>query len=135
MMKSSRRHLELQGPRPAPLMVSKNSQKVMKKKPVVVYLISPKIIHVQPEEFMGLVQRLTGNNNNQGYRASKVSNNRVANSLSCSSCSTTFCSINQEAFVKESREKHNNNRADEFYGDRVPFGIPTTTTSNFAEKF
>ncbi|XP_009362795.2 protein MKS1-like [Pyrus x bretschneideri] len=134
-MKSLRRHLELQGPRPAPLMVSKNSQKVMKKKPVVVYLISPKIIHVQPEEFMGLVQRLTGNNNNQACRASKVNKISVANSQSCSSSSTTSCSINQEAFVRESRGKHNNNRADEFNGDRVPFGIPTTTTSNFAEIF
>ncbi|CAL9026212.1 unnamed protein product [Prunus brigantina] len=71
-----RRHLELQGPRPKPLVVSKNSRQEMKKKkqqqqqqpissnPVIVYLISPKVIHVQPQEFMDLVQRLTGNNNN-----------------------------------------------------------------------
>ncbi|KAL6273264.1 hypothetical protein ACE6H2_023956 [Prunus campanulata] len=70
-----RRHLELQGPRPNPLVVSKNSKQEMKKKkkkqqqpissnPVIVYLISPKVIHVQPQEFMDLVQRLTGNNDN-----------------------------------------------------------------------
>ncbi|CAN6586687.1 hypothetical protein ACFX13_014317 [Malus domestica] len=134
MTKSLKRHLELQGPRPAPLMVSKNSQKVMKKKPVIVYLISPKIIHVQPEEFMGLVQRLTGNNNNQGCRKSKVNNIRAANSQSCTSASTT-CLIDQEGFVSESLRKPNNNRADEYCDDRVPFGIPTTTTSNFAEIF
>ncbi|XP_048432294.1 protein MKS1-like [Pyrus x bretschneideri] len=135
MTKSLKRHLELQGPRPTTLMVSKNSQKVTKKKPVIVYLISPKIIHVQPEEFMGLVQRLTGNNNNQGCRKSEVNNiGAAANSQSCSSASTT-CLIGQEGFVSESPRKPNNNRADEYCDDRVPFGIPTTTTSNFAEIF
>ncbi|KAE8684861.1 Downstream neighbor of son, putative isoform 1 [Hibiscus syriacus] len=29
-------------------------------KPVVIYLRSPKIIHVRPDEFMKVVQRLTG---------------------------------------------------------------------------
>ncbi|XP_068308807.1 protein MKS1-like [Pyrus communis] len=135
MTKSLKRHLELQGPRPTPLMASKNSQKATKKKPVIVYLISPKIIHVQPEEFMGLVQRLTGNNNNQGCRKSEVINiGAAANSQSCSSASTT-CLIGQEGFVSESPRKPNNNRADEYRDDRVPFGIPTTTTSNFAEIF
>ncbi|KAI9152867.1 hypothetical protein LWI28_002322 [Acer negundo] len=60
---------KLQGPRPAPLKVkSRFSSTVIKKElpirqrtsPVIVYLASPKIIHVKPHEFMGLVQRLTG---------------------------------------------------------------------------
>ncbi|KAK4784498.1 hypothetical protein SAY86_018866 [Trapa natans] len=29
--------------------------------PVVVYLQSPKVVHVRPEEFMEMVQQLTGN--------------------------------------------------------------------------
>ncbi|KAA8518427.1 hypothetical protein F0562_015901 [Nyssa sinensis] len=58
---------QLHGPRPAPLAVNKSSSKIKKplmnqsREPVVVYLKSPKIIHVSPREFMGLVQRLTGN--------------------------------------------------------------------------
>lgn len=61
---------KLQGPRPAALEIGKcsNSSKIIKKpairqkrSPVVIYLVSPKIIHVRPEDFMGLVQRLTGN--------------------------------------------------------------------------
>ncbi|GLT45072.1 hypothetical protein SLA2020_189320 [Shorea laevis] len=60
-----RRELQLQGPRPAPLKISNTSSKIKKtklnaKSPVVIYLKSPEIIHVRPEEFMGLVQRLTG---------------------------------------------------------------------------
>ncbi|CAL9055416.1 unnamed protein product [Musa banksii] len=72
---------ELQGPRPTPLKVSKESYKIKKppapshpvapppqlpqptqalRPPVVIYAISPKIIHVEPGEFMTLVQRLTG---------------------------------------------------------------------------
>ncbi|OMO68664.1 VQ motif-containing protein [Corchorus olitorius] len=77
-MSSSRGIRELQGPRPTPLKVSNTSSKIIKKSsttshqapknirskniidPVVIYLRSPKIIHVRPEEFMSLVQRLTG---------------------------------------------------------------------------
>ncbi|KAI9122186.1 hypothetical protein K1719_006875 [Acacia pycnantha] len=67
--------MKLQGPRPGPLMLMKNksSRKMMKKKhvagqkqsssPVVIYVKSPKVFHVKPEEFMSLVQQLTGNHN------------------------------------------------------------------------
>ncbi|KAF5737385.1 hypothetical protein HS088_TW13G00265 [Tripterygium wilfordii] len=54
---------QLQGPRPAPLMI--NKQCSTKKNnpqpdPIIVYLRSPEIIQVKPEEFMDIVQRLTG---------------------------------------------------------------------------
>ncbi|XP_021289999.1 VQ motif-containing protein 8, chloroplastic-like [Herrania umbratica] len=65
---STRRRDQLQGPRPAPLKVFNSSSKMKKSShpdrskinPVVIYLRSPKIIHVRPEEFMSLVQSLTG---------------------------------------------------------------------------
>ncbi|KAK9950040.1 hypothetical protein M0R45_005546 [Rubus argutus] len=78
----------LQGPRPAPLSVSKESHKITKPpphphllrgqnprpttqfhqfqppqqphQPVVIYTVSPKVIHTSVNEFMSLVQRLTG---------------------------------------------------------------------------
>lgn len=42
---------------------SEKVQQVTEKKrgPVIVYVTSPKIIKVRPEEFRGLVQQLTGN--------------------------------------------------------------------------
>ncbi|XP_049369183.1 protein MKS1-like [Solanum verrucosum] len=78
--KSPRR--ELQGPRPAPLKVRKDSHKIRKppvppsqqhhhhhqqplappRPPVIIYTVSPKVIHANPSEFMTLVQRLTGSN-------------------------------------------------------------------------
>ncbi|CAI9787066.1 unnamed protein product [Fraxinus pennsylvanica] len=65
---------ELQGPRPTPLKVRKDSHKIRKppvppqparpqvppRPPVIIYTVSPKIIHTNPNEFMSLVQRLTG---------------------------------------------------------------------------
>lgn len=74
---------ELQGPRPAPLKVSKDSYRIRKppvapqphhppqpllqhaaavnnRQPVVIYTVSPKVIHTTVNEFMNLVQRLTG---------------------------------------------------------------------------
>ncbi|KAK3229823.1 hypothetical protein Dsin_001704 [Dipteronia sinensis] len=77
--KSPRR--ELQGPRPAPLKVRKESYKIKKppvapqpsmqppkqqqppaqpRPPVIIYTVSPKVIHTNPSDFMTLVQRLTG---------------------------------------------------------------------------
>lgn len=45
----------------AALMAERTIQKKMKKKrPVIIYLVPPEVIHVDPSEFMALVQRLTG---------------------------------------------------------------------------
>ncbi|KAF7851981.1 hypothetical protein BT93_L1677 [Corymbia citriodora subsp. variegata] len=69
------RPLSLQGRRPEAMAVNRGSMMIQKqdfvpatttshhKQPVtkIVYLRSPKVIHVKPEEFMGLVQQLTGN--------------------------------------------------------------------------
>lgn len=64
--RSPSRRKELQGPRPAPLKVRKDSHKIRKAhvppQPVIIYTVSPKIIHAKPNDFMSLVQRLTGPN-------------------------------------------------------------------------
>ncbi|XP_073296494.1 protein MKS1-like [Primulina huaijiensis] len=72
---------ELQGPRPAVLKVNKDSHKIRKppvpppahsqapqgpslpedRQPVIIYAVSPKVIHTTVTDFMKLVQRLTGN--------------------------------------------------------------------------
>lgn len=81
--------VQLQGPRPPTLDVGKDSHQIMKKSiqnpsdshqikkksihnpsdapvgrqhPVIVYVHTPKIIHTRPQDFMSLVQRLTGKN-------------------------------------------------------------------------
>lgn len=70
------RPLLLQGPRPEAMAVNRSSTKMIKeqdfaratttshcREPVtkIVYLRSPKVIHVKPDKFKGLVQQLTGN--------------------------------------------------------------------------
>ncbi|KAG2534684.1 protein MKS1-like [Panicum virgatum] len=58
----------LRGPRPQPLKVtasptaSSSSSKPASgsKKPVIVYEHTPKVVHARPQEFMTVVQRLTG---------------------------------------------------------------------------
>ncbi|PQM42013.1 protein MKS1 [Prunus yedoensis var. nudiflora] len=82
--KSPKRELQLQGPRPTPLRVHKDSHKIKKppivpqpssqppsqqphlyqqpRQPVIIYTVSPKVIHTNPSDFMDLVQRLTGLN-------------------------------------------------------------------------
>ncbi|KAL1326835.1 hypothetical protein HN51_036956 [Arachis hypogaea] len=83
---SSRRELPIQGPRPPPLRVSKESHKISKpprppqpaaanqplppppdaaaqhREPVIIYSVSPKVLHVTVSDFMNVVQRLTGPN-------------------------------------------------------------------------
>lgn len=67
---------ELQGPRPSPLKICKDSRKIRKpaaavpavpsmpiinrSQPMIIYMQSPKIIHAEVQDFMTLVQRLTG---------------------------------------------------------------------------
>lgn len=75
--------LQLHGPRPSPLKVSKDSHKIRKppvhppplppaihdrpqpqfrqpNQPVIIYAVSPKVIHATVADFMSTVQRLTG---------------------------------------------------------------------------
>ncbi|XP_074577519.1 protein MKS1-like [Curcuma longa] len=62
------RRRKTKGPRPTPLDVCHDSHKIIKKqppapaprRPVIIYTVSPKVIHVDRSEFMSLVQRLTG---------------------------------------------------------------------------
>ncbi|KAL0926443.1 hypothetical protein M5K25_002677 [Dendrobium thyrsiflorum] len=56
---SLRRKNQLHGPRPSPLKLHKDSHKIIKP-PIIIYTVSPKVIHTNPNEFMSLVQRLTG---------------------------------------------------------------------------
>lgn len=72
-----KKEIQLQGPRPPPLKVSKDSHKIKKppphhhhhhrhappeqqREPMIIYSVSPRVIHVTPDNFMDLVQRLTG---------------------------------------------------------------------------
>ncbi|XP_061355453.1 nuclear speckle RNA-binding protein B-like [Gastrolobium bilobum] len=86
---------ELQGPRPTPLSINKDSRKIKKpplappppqpsqphappRQPIIIYTVSPKIIHTTPGDFMSLVQRLTGSSSSSSSSSSnshKVSTN------------------------------------------------------------
>ncbi|KAJ0249150.1 Protein MKS1 [Hirschfeldia incana] len=76
-----KRQLPICGPRPSPLSVSKDSHKIKKpprhpaqppqhrgdqappyaaREPVVIYAVSPKVVHTTASDFMNVVQRLTG---------------------------------------------------------------------------
>ena len=77
---SSTREVQLQGPRPPPLRVRKESHKIRKPplpphisanplamaeagqqpQPVIIFSVSPKVINVTVSDFMSVVQRLTG---------------------------------------------------------------------------
>ncbi|KAL5560390.1 hypothetical protein UlMin_036601 [Ulmus minor] len=79
---------ELVGPRPTPLRIHKDSHKIKKppvapqpsqppahppRQPVIIYTVSPKIIHTNPSDFMNLVQRLTGLSSSSTSSASSSS--------------------------------------------------------------
>ncbi|XWS15239.1 hypothetical protein CRYUN_Cryun35bG0077600 [Craigia yunnanensis] len=91
---------ELQGPRPAPLKVRKDSYKIKKpplaphpvqqqpaqiRPPVIIYTVSPKVIHTNPSDFMNLVQRLTGSTSSSSGSSSlppSTSNRPIFNDIS-----------------------------------------------------
>ncbi|CAK7355024.1 unnamed protein product [Dovyalis caffra] len=61
-----KKQLQIQGPRPSALKVHHESHKIKKpplpppRQPVIIYAVSPKIIHTEESNFMSVVQRLTG---------------------------------------------------------------------------
>lgn len=85
MMFTSRLSTSLEGPKPSDLIISRNSMKIKKSStqqkssngPVIIHERSPKVIHVQPQEFMQLVQRLTGNTSSSS-NSNYCSNSYVA---------------------------------------------------------
>ena len=96
--KSPRR--ELQGPRPAPLRIHKDSHKIKKpplapppqqpphqqlqpppRQPIIIYTVSPKVIHTTPNDFMSLVQRLTGSSSSS---SSSISSSNIDNPFAAS---------------------------------------------------
>ncbi|KAI4364031.1 hypothetical protein MLD38_020175 [Melastoma candidum] len=105
-MEFSRRVNQLQGPRPAALTLNALQSVKIKKPappqkaavskppsrcpfdPVIVYLRSPTIIHVKPEEFMDLVQRLTGNRPCPALLPGSSAGNSTVNNASSSSASS-----------------------------------------------
>ena len=79
---------EIQGPRPTPLQVRKDSHVIRKTPvnvsqrvsqphhhhppPLIIYTLSPKVYKVEPNEFMQVVQRLTGRKGPVGQSSSAV---------------------------------------------------------------
>ncbi|KAJ4838244.1 hypothetical protein Tsubulata_011311 [Turnera subulata] len=62
-----KKQVQLQGPRPTALKLHQDSHKIKKpplppprQQPVIIYAVSPKVIHTEVSEFMSVVQRLTG---------------------------------------------------------------------------
>ncbi|XP_027339625.1 nuclear speckle RNA-binding protein B-like [Abrus precatorius] len=86
---------ELQGPRPSPLRINKDSHKIKKpplapppsqpqappRQPIIIYTVSPKVIHTTPSDFMSLVQRLTGSSSSSSSLSSFDSSNKVTTQL------------------------------------------------------
>ncbi|XP_017970773.1 PREDICTED: uncharacterized protein LOC18607098 isoform X3 [Theobroma cacao] len=104
----SKRQLQIQGPRPPPLKVSKDSHKIKKPphppshaagpaaaaadqrrpEPVIIYAVSPKVIHAEESDFMSIVQRYTGlssgtfSGDGDVYRAARLAATEKASSSS-----------------------------------------------------
>ncbi|GAV77644.1 VQ domain-containing protein [Cephalotus follicularis] len=99
---------ELQGPRPTPLKVRKDSHKIKKppiaphlpsqqqqqeqqqaqlRPPVIIYTVSPKVIHTNPNDFMTLVQRLTGSSSRTCSSSSSSITSSQLNDYDCGAIS------------------------------------------------
>ncbi|KAH6785842.1 hypothetical protein C2S51_038297 [Perilla frutescens var. frutescens] len=88
---SPRSDLHLQGRRPPPLRLNNESRKIRKQEaaakakshhhhhpppsPVIIYTVSPEPIHVHKNEFMSVVQRLTGSNSSSSPPANAFQEN------------------------------------------------------------
>ena len=85
----------INGLRPSPLMINKDSHSIRKssssvvtdtkpKHPIIIYANSPKIIHTKPRDFMALVQRLTGMSRSKDEVTAKTREEEVSGNLTTS---------------------------------------------------
>lgn len=104
----------INGPRPSPLMIKKDSHMIRKPsstcvdaeiklqrpqriKPIIIYTHSPKVIHTKAKDFMALVQRLTG-------RSSSSTNDDVSNASVPQEASENFGSSLSDGSNNNSNE-------------------------------
>ncbi|GAB4845118.1 hypothetical protein Ancab_038522 [Ancistrocladus abbreviatus] len=112
---------ELQGPRPSPLKVRQDSYKIKKppvgpprpsqqpqqqppRPPVIIYTVSPKVIHVKPDDFMSLVQKLTGNDSMSSSSSATSSSCVDVGSTSAISPAARFASIEKTKLPLEGKK-------------------------------
>ncbi|XP_049410408.1 protein MKS1-like [Solanum stenotomum] len=120
---------ELQGPRPTPLKLRKDSHKIKKppvvphqhhqlpphhqtqprsqpRPPIIIYTVSPKVIHANPSEFMSLVQRLTGpNSRSSSSSISSFPYQENTNNIGAISPAARFASIENTRITKGNIKK------------------------------
>ncbi|CAN0892123.1 Nuclear speckle RNA-binding protein B [Linum grandiflorum] len=142
---------ELQGPRPPALKVRKDSHKIKKppvapnpnpnpnpnphnhhqppppRAPVIIYTVSPKVIHTNPDDFMTLVQRLTGSSTSAAAEnSSNVVNNPFGNDPGAMSPAARYASIEKTRSPKEkasSNYQNQNQIGNEDLGDFFMEGV------------
>ncbi|KAK7390871.1 hypothetical protein VNO78_19028 [Psophocarpus tetragonolobus] len=77
----------MNGPRPSPLVINKDSQMIRKPStkrinPIIIYTQSPKVIHTKAKDFMALVQRLTGRSSTNDTSPPQETSENFGSSLS-----------------------------------------------------
>ncbi|KAG8633287.1 protein MKS1 [Manihot esculenta] len=114
---------ELQGPRPPALKVRKDSHKIKKppvapqpsqqqqhhhhqpptqpRPPVIIYTVSPKVIHTNPSDFMNLVQRLTGSSSSSTSAASYSTSNPFNDDVGAISPAARYATIEKAKTPKD----------------------------------
>ena len=136
---------ELQGPRPTPLRINKDSHKIKRtpvalpqpqpppRQPVIIYTVSPKVIHTTPSDFMSLVQRLTGSSSSSSSSSTnKVSTEPLNGNKGCNGGSGSdailpvahFATIEMARTATQSTKQHPIENSDDVGGvDLVGHGV------------
>ncbi|CAN1175873.1 Nuclear speckle RNA-binding protein B [Linum perenne] len=133
---------ELQGPRPPALKVRKDSHKIRKppiapnpnpnqipnqipqppRAPVIIYTVSPKVIHTNPDDFMTLVQRLTGTNSNSNSSNSN-SSDPFGNDPGAMSPAARYATIEKARSPKDKAAISSNQMGNGDFGDFFMEGV------------
>ncbi|KAJ6709214.1 F16F4.1 PROTEIN [Salix koriyanagi] len=112
---------ELQGPRPPALKIRKDSHKIRKppvaprpfqqqpqnqpptqpRPPVIIYTVSPKVIHTNPNDFMTLVQRLTGSSSTSTSSSTSASSNPFNDDCGAISPAARYATIEKAKSPKD----------------------------------
>uniref|UniRef100_A0A6N2KLQ3 VQ domain-containing protein n=3 Tax=Salix TaxID=40685 RepID=A0A6N2KLQ3_SALVM len=123
---------ELQGPRPPALKIRKDSHKIRKppvaprpfqqqpqnqpptqpRPPVIIYTVSPKVIHTNPNDFMTLVQRLTGSSSTSTSSSTSASSNPFNDDCGAISPAARYATIEKAKSPKDLQKQQQQQQLD-----------------------
>ncbi|MFS7993257.1 putative VQ motif-containing protein/18/20/21/25 [Helianthus anomalus] len=136
----AKRGATINGPRPTPLKLKQESHTIhkhhqqqpqMTRKPIIIYMRSPNVIHTEPHDFMALVQKLTGKSSSKPHEQPK--NKTLDNGYGQNGFCNDFGVEHERNNVMKSKSPMFNTPSN-LFGSDMPLFMPNSSDYFFSPR-